>query len=365
MAFACGRHRALIYEQGGLVPVGELTPLQAVRWNRKRDAISDAEITIGTTQCCELLGDLRTVRHELHIERDGERVWQGVITRLEYEFDQVRVYAEDLLWVAKRTVIKQGYSQAYPNLGLVLDRMDWLLRVQTYTPDGDRWRMVPHLHKLVSPGGPQTTRSVAAYETFVWDDFDSYAEDAGTDYTVVGRDIYYWDINYRWKIIAPLLEEHLAQFPRLVEYGNQLATRGYVSNYKGYAGTASAPAAVLDIYGGVDWLVTGLEDEDDTPPNATELAAWSATAGRNINGRYPSPVAIVIPANSTLLPGAPWEMEDLVPGAWFQVSTSRLCRSFTEWQRISEVHVEETAPDGEHIRFSTVTAPSSIVDPVL
>jgi hypothetical protein len=364
VSFTCGRHRAFVYERGGVRPVGELTPMSAVRWNRKRDEISDAEATIGTTQCCELLGDLRTAKHELHIQRDGEDVWEGVITRLEYEWDAVRVYAEDMLWVAKRTVLKQGYKQGYPNLTNVVTRMDWLLRSQTYAANGDPWRMVSHLHPVRHDDEPMASRDMAAFQTYTWDDFDKYAEDSGTDYTVVNRDIYYWDLNLRWKVIPPLDEQFLSQFPRVVEYGNQAATRGYVSNTEGYAGTAEAPQAFIDEYGYIDWLITNLDDtQDDGVPTDQEIANWAKTAGRNINGRYPPPLAIVIPANTTLLPGAPWEMSDLFPGAWFRVHTAHMCRQVDEWQRIHDISVEESAPQGETVNFTATSAPGSVVEP--
>ena len=362
MTFTCGRHRAFVYERGGVNRIGELTPMSAVRWNRKRDDISDSEATIGTSECCELLGDLRTVKHELHIERDGEDVWEGVITRLEYDWNEVRVYAEDMLWPSKRTALKAGYDQSWPNSYNVIDRMHWLLANQTYAPHGDPWRMLSHLHPVRHSDEPKATKKAAAYQYYAWDDFDKYAEDNGTDYTVVGRDIYYWDLNLRWKIIPPLDEEYLSQFPRIVEYGNSAATQAFVSNTEGYAGIASAPEATLLEYGYIDYLKTNLEDTDKGVPLDAEIAEWAKTAGRNLNGRYPPPVGIVIPANTTLLPGAPWSMSDLFPGAWFIVRVDRLCRKFSEWQRISEVAVEESAPAGETVNFTVISAPSSIVD---
>ena len=364
MPFSCGHHRAFVYERGGVVPVGELTPLQSVRWNRKRDEVSDAEATIGTTECCDLLGDLRTTKHELHIERDGVRVWQGPITRLEYDWNQVRVYAEDMLWVAKRTVLKVGYNHAYPNIGNVLDKMDFLLRSQTYAPNGDPWRMVAHLRPQRHADEPKTTRITDAYSTYVWNEFDYFAEDGGADYTVVGRDIYYWDVNLRWKIIPDLDEQYLSEFPRIVEYGSQAATHAYNSNSAGYAGVAHAPAAVINEWGHIDYLMTSLEDTDDTVPTAAEIAEWTKTAGRNLNGRYPPPLAVLIPANTTMLPGAPWTMTDMVPGAWFRISLTRMCRSVTDWHRLHEVRVEESAPKGETVQFTAVAAPTAIVDPV-
>ena len=350
-----------------MTPLGELTPLTSVRWQRIRDDISTAEVVVPTSQCCELLGDLRTIRHELHIERNGVVVWQGPITRLEYEWDLVRIFAADVLWQATRTVLTAGYDNSYPNIGYAMDRMDWLLRSQCYALHGDPWKVVPHLRPKRMPlltDEARTSRVVNNYQYTVWEDFDKYAEDYGTDYTVVNRDIYYWDQNLAWNIIDPLDEQFLSQFPRIVEYGNQLATRGYVTNGHGYAGIATAPQAQLDDYGYVDLLTTNENDgQADGIPSADEVASWAKTAGRTIDDRAPSPVAIVIPANTTLLPGAPWTIDELVPGAWFEVSTSRMCRSVTQYQRLHEVVVTEEAPAGESVAFSATTAPATMVIP--
>lgn len=358
-SFVCGTHRVFAYHRGGTSVFGELEPVESVRWNRKRDDISTAQAIIPTHMCCDLLAELRCGRHELHMVRDDETVWQGVITRIEYEFDQVNIFAEDLLWQAKRMVLTNGYNQAYPNIGNVIERMDWLLRNNCYALGGNPWNvnLQPKRHRGREP---RTSRVVNAFQYYVWEDFDKYAEDSGTDYTVVNRDIFYWDSHLAWKIIPPLDESHISQFPRVVEYGNELATRAFVTNGEGFAGTASVPGGP---YGIVDLLITNQQDELAEPevPTPAEIAGWSETAAHNLDGRSPAPLSIVVPANTSLLPGAPWDMEHLIPGAWFEVSVSNLCRPLTQWQRLHEVAVEESAPNGETVSFTAVDAPREMI----
>jgi len=371
--FTCGTHRALIYALGGQVVIGELTPLLAVQWNRIRDDISQASVFVASSKCCELLGNLRCISMELHILRDDAEVWCGPITRLEYDWDICRVYAEDMLWVAKRRVLEVGYNQSYPNIGNVIDRMDWLLRTQCYGAYGDNWRMTAattnHLHPLHHSGKePGTTRVVNPYQVTIWEDFDKYAEDMGADYTVLGRDIYYWDNQLAWATLPPLTEEFISQFPRIVEYGNQLYNRAFVTNGRGYAGRADNPdPAMITSFGGpVDDLITNAEEGDDAkdPPAPEELKSWSETAAHIIDGMAPAPVAVVIPANTTLMPGAPWNIDSMLPGAWFQAEiTQNLCRVVTEWQRINEVVVTESAPQGEVVQFTAASAPVHRVEP--
>lgn len=365
MPFQCGAHRVFIYDKGGQTLVSEIEPVQAVRWQRIRDDVSTAQIDVPTQACCDLLDGLRSINNEIHIVRNDLPVWEGPITRIEYDFDVTSIFATDVLWQSTRRVLDEGYDQSYPNIGSVIDRMDWLLRTKTYAPDGDPWNVVPHLfphHNTVS-GDPQTSKIVNAWQFYVWEDFDKYAEDYGADYTVINRDIHYFDINLAWKVIPDLDERYLSQFPRIVEYGNQAATRGVVTNSFGYAGVYTNTSATAD-WGLIDLLITNQNDGQSTNvPTSQEIAAWTDTARRNIDGLIPPPVSIVIPANTTLLPGGPWEMEDLVPGAWFNATVTRLCRTVSEYQRIHEVVVTESAPDGETVQFSSVSAPATMVVP--
>lgn len=368
---------------GGERWIADLAPLSSVRWERVRDDISTAEVAVPTTQCCEVLSDLRTIRHELHIENNGEPVWEGPITRIEYGWDVTRIFAEDVLWAAKRTVIEESYDHSYPNIGDALERMEWLL-AHCYGRNEDPWRMMGgHFHRVRGVNDPRTSRVVFKYQMYVWDDFDKYAEDYGTDYVVFNRDIYFWDTQLRWMILPPLDENHLSESPRITDYGNQLGTRGIVTNGRGYAGVSTPSAASKVRYNGavIDLLTTNevdgqpglVVDANDNvvpdpaapqAPTAQEIAQWTDTAARSVIDKDPSPLSIVVPDNVTLLPGAPWELRDLVPGAWFQVSTPMLCRSIDEWQRLEQVVVTEEAPQGETVQFSASQAPRNVVEPL-
>jgi len=369
--FTCGTHRVFVWDRGHNTMLGELTPLLAVRWNRIRDDISHAEIVVATHECCELLGDLETVFMEIEITRLDVPVWNGVITRLEYEYSDVRLFAEDILWVAKRRVLEVGYNNSWPNIQQVLDMMHILLAQQCYGAWGDLWNMLGNLHPIRNPAGfpePRTTRVVNKFQVTIWEDFDKYAEDMGADYTVIGRDIFYWDNHLAWAVLPELDENHISQFPRIVEYGNSFATRAFVTNGRGWAGHAGNPDLTWADYGGgpVDFLITNAEEGEDAndPPTPEELESWQESAVHAIAASAPPPVSVVIPANTTLMPGAPWNVVDLIPGAWFPITVNRLCRTVSEWQRLNEVLVTESAPNGETVQFSAISAPKTRIDPV-
>jgi len=354
--FVCGSHQAIIANRGGQTYFGDIPILSSVRWGRVRDDISTAQINVPSSSCCDLLGDLRCVLHELHLVRDGVVVWQGPITRIEYDFDEVRIFAEDILWQAKRRVLEEGYNQTWPNQWNAVARMHWLMQ-KCDERDGNPWHA--GLHPIYHANDPNTLRTVAAYQFTIWEDFDKYAEDGGTDYTVVNRDIYYFDHHLAWKVIAPLDENFLSQFPRVVEYGNELATRVFVTNSQGHAGIAYDAGAAAS-FGLVDLLISNQQDETDDPaaPSAIEIGEWKKTAESNLSGRAPAPVGLNVPANSTLLPGAAWTMDDLIPGAWFLTDVSHLCRNHAGWQRIHDVTVTEGAPEGENVAFTAADAPT-------
>lgn len=344
----------------------ELTPVSLVRWTRIRDDISGAEAVIPTTECCGLLDNLRTILHELHLYRNGQPVWQGPITRLEYEYDQVRIFAEDVLWAAKRAAINPGYKYKSHTPELVLDTVDMLLN-QAYSRQGDPWNMLnvngnlerTHLHAIRTPGEPKHRRTTYAWADTVWNEVDKFGEDYGIDYTVVNRDVYYWDIHWEWKRLPALDEDWIGDRVKIVEYGNACYTRAIVSNGRGHAGIDQAGADVTDrrLYGFIDNVINNANDTDTAnTPSPDQIANWQEQALRSLHNTYPAPVGVVVPANTTLLPGAPWEIDDLIPGAWFKVTIKRLCRKVSEWNRLHEVRVEET-PAGETINFTAVTAP--------
>ena len=384
----CGRHTAVIYERGGQTIIGQMPEMSNVVWNRVRDDISTAQIDVPVTECCDLLNLVEPVRCELHIFRDGTPVWEGVITRMEFEFDQVQIFAEDMLWVAKRRALNVGYNWNEPGQGLpygpiygngaisAVQNMDDLLRQHCYNQFGDNWNMLSHLMPIFGPDDPMSMRQANAWSATIWQEFDKIAEDYGTDYTVVNRDILYFDHHLAFIVLPDLAPNDVAEYPRVVEYGNAFATRYIRGDGSGYAALAEAPADVILKYGaGID-IVSSENTQAQTdqlpdptnpppPPSATKLANWAATAARRLVDYYPPKQAIVIPAGATLMPTSPWDVDTLTPGAWFQITIDYICRPpVTDWQRIESVAVTESGDGGETVQFTAATAPSRKTDPV-
>lgn len=389
----------MIYERGGQIPVGQLVEATRVSWSRIRDGISSAQVDVPMANCCDLLEQIEPVQNEMHVIRDGDVVWQGVITRMEFEYDQVQIFAEDMLWVAKKRALYQSYNYMdpcekcppgplYGTGGIsAIEHARILLEDDCYGGPtggvGDEWSMLGHLFPIVGPNDPRSNRQANAWSTSYWQEFDILAEDYGIDYTVIGRDIYWFDIHLKnWTpVLAPLDPADIADYPRIVEYGNSFASRYIRTDGSGYAGIAEATPDMIQKYGThIDTISSETSqadampprlvvDEDGNvvpgapvlpdPPSDAKMATWTATAQRRVEDLYPVRRNVVVPANSTLMPTSPWDINTLAPGAWTQVTVDRLCRdSVTEWQRLHELKVSETGAGGEMVQVSLISAPS-------
>ncbi|MCJ7726938.1 MAG: hypothetical protein MUP76_11210, partial [Acidimicrobiia bacterium] len=156
----------------------------------------------------------------------------------------------------------------------------------------------------------------------------------------------------------------------VVEYGNSFASRFIRTDGSGYASMAVAPGEILDRYGrGID-VVSNETSQATTdslpdpqvippPPSPAKFAAWQRVANKQLPDLYPPKQAIVVGANSTLMPSSPWDIDTLTPGSWFQVTVDYTCRPpVTDWQRVETVTVTETGEGGETVQFTAGTAPA-------
>jgi len=359
----CGEHTAYMYKRGGVTRLFELDKVISFDWKRVRDDISTAQIEVqAEAECCRQLGGLTTGNTELHIYRDGQMVWLGVLTRIEYERTQITLFAEDILWVAKRTALEVGYNKAYPNIAKAGWVMNWLLKSQTYNKNNDPWKVLPHVHWVQGSDDPSTSAAVKAWSLATWEDFDKSAEDRGMDYTVVGRDIYFWDTHLKWRTIEQELRgEFLMGGMAVVEYGNEFATRVIKTNGNGYAAQAVAPPWAIAEFGYIDLIEsTANEAAGNETPTAEEKTAWQQQAQSLLDHSFPAPTRIRVSENSTLAPTCPYTINDLVAGSWLQVVVEDLCRTMDQWHKLELVHVHSESGD-EKVTVTTAAAPENMV----
>ena len=138
-----GRPQVFLADRGGGPLLGEISDVYFLQWNRVRDDISAARIDVRAPdkRCCELLANARTVRHELVILRDGVRVWEGPIIRINYAADRIELEARDPMWYASRRALDVELDYTYPNVGDALSACKIALERAFGTPGNDKFGM--------------------------------------------------------------------------------------------------------------------------------------------------------------------------------------------------------------------------------
>lgn len=350
-----GTHEVWVLDKEGH-RIGQLTEVLSVQWNRVRDDFSSARVLVEnpSIECCEMLANLRTIRNELLITRNGKQVWEGVVSYLNFSVDQVEVEARDLAWMLRRVALKKDYdfTGTKARAGtLALEQI-----VNDHRAQVGRGLTVV---RLASTGEARTAAEHAAWSTSVGALVDDYAENRGIDYAVVGHNLVLWDTHLRHTTL-PLLDDSYLSGPMSVsEYGAELATRT-IRRGQGKVTITTGPQQWVDYYGLVDAVVNVTEEDDDAPGVGEDIII-EQEKGR-LDDRTPAPQAVLMPANTTLLPETPVDIEQLVPGAWAPLQSTMTCRRVRSWAKLNQVSVVEDR-DGEFVNVTFDKAPSEMVVP--
>lgn len=392
-ALGCGTHRVFVYDRGGRVLRGEITPLVNVQWSRKRDDIANALITTNefSYDCCALLGDLRSWMHELVIYRDDVRVFEGPITRITYTATDVEIEAKDVMAYLYRRIMRQGYNDAYQRIDLtpltpsqplpstaggpylITGQSTVVRRAAQITINALAYQdpnVLPYLTIIEYANDATNSRVVEDYSRTAWEEIDDLAATAGLDYVAVGRRIMYWDTHRSIGRLPEMRDGDFTDPVIVTEYGMQTANFFAVTNNSGQWG-GKIPASLNNgnwsaYYGPVEMLASGYgEKEGDavssealTPQAVAALTAnYEEQARRNVSHRWPTPLVVRVPDNSTLNPDINLGINQLVPGVWIPLRATRTCRNVSQWQKLDQVTVEET--DGaEQIKVTMSPAPN-------
>ena len=380
-SLGCGTYRAFIYEQGGQKLLGEIEPMGRLVFNRVRDDISSATAFSNgySADCGQLYGSVRTWMHELVIFRDGVRVWEGPITRIAYTQNSVEIEAKDVMAYAYRRIMRQGYNDSYrlvqkasgsipeQSTGVlsVVKRATMLL-IQGLAPYDPN--VLPYLTSIEYPDDAKQARIVADWSRTIWEEVDDLAATAGLDYTTVGRRILLWDTHRAIGRLPELRDGDFSDSPIVTEYGMQLATYFAVTNNAGVAGAVEVPAKTYP-YGPIEQLASSYSDSSAASTEILTPAALAkaqetliAQAGRNIAGRWPAPLIVRVPDNSTLSPKAGIGFQQLIPGVWLPLRSINTPRQVLQWQKLDSISVESTEK-GETVNVVLSPAPNGGNDP--
>jgi len=371
-ALGCGENRVFVYDRGGRIIRGEITPIVSLTWNRKRDDISNCIVdTNGFGQDCgDLLRTIHCWTHELVVFRDGIRVWEGPITRITDTPDGVELEAKDVMGYVYRRIMRQGYNDTYRKVNgvelgdtTVVERATRII-MNALAPDDPN--ILPYLTSYNFPDDAPQSRIVPDFSRTAWEEVDDLAATAGLDYVTVGRRIILNDTHRPLGRLPEMRDDNFSSPPVVSEYGMLLATAFGVTNNNGVYGLATRP---ITGYGLIEQLASAYGESEGgaetvlTPAARAELEkTLTSQAERNIAGRYPTPLVVRVPDNSTLHPETPLGMQQLVPGVWIPLRARGTVREVSQWQKLDLVTVTQTN-SGEQVMVTMSPAPNAGEDP--
>lgn len=351
----CGTHRVQVFRRGGSKYVGEIRGITHLDYSRVRDDISTAQVVISgwDIDCGNLLAKLQCWAYEVVIWRNNgyseDRVWEGPITLLTYENDKVTIDAKDVMAYAYRRIIKQKMTDVGTGNGTtVVDRARRVLQ-NVFAPDDPN--LLGYLRVLARGDDAMQYRSTPAYSRTAFEEIDDMAANAGLDYTTVGRSIMLWGTKHRIGTLPEFTDEDLGNSPIVSEYGMSMANRYVVSDGNGVWGEATKGLDVSgndETYGLVEMLSSTWASDSPSASGtytqaglATVIDSFESFAARSIADRYPPPVVVRIPDNTSLNPGAVISIQHLVPGVVIPLRSTKTLRTVVASQKLDSVKVVE------------------------
>ena len=368
----CGTHRAFIYDRGGQVYRGEVTPLETVMWSRKRDDIGSAQIVTNGfgSDCGELLKTVHTWIHELVIFRDGKRVFEGPITLITDTPTGFTIEAKDVMGYVYRRIQRQGYNDSWHQVQGVVEGLPSVVqRAGLIVADAlsrNDPNVLPYLTLLSYNDDARESRVLKDYQKTAWEEIDDMAANAGLDYSVIGRRIIFNDTHRPVGRLPEMRSEMFSDPPVISEYGMLLADYYAVTNNTGLWGAVEKEGSP---YGGVELLVSSFTEigaADTSKMTRAQIQQVEQVlveqARRGIASRYPAPYIVRVPDNSMLMPTTPVDINQLVPGVWIPLRAEGTVIEVTQWQKLDAVTVTE-AKGAEQVRVTMSPAPNAGQDP--
>lgn len=351
----CTNHTVMVHDRGGVTRMFQLEDVISVQWQRIRDDISMADVTISSPgpACLRLLEQIEPGRHELVIYRGAQRVWEGPITLLVEEQGRtptVKIQARDVMHYAYRLIMRRRYKNSYPHIVATVDRAANILRTELARREREDppINVLPHLQVIRTPGMARTSRVTKAYQSTVFEDIDSLAAYSGLDYTVIGRRIVLFDRHITLGRTPTVTQADFLGDMRISVYGMEVATYAAVAGGNGMYAVAGGAD---DYYGLWEVLDTAYDEESGSAaPTQGELAAQ---ARRNLVGHLPAPVQIRVPENARINPNGVLTMDNLIPGIQVPVRAKLAIREVKQYQKLTKMQVNDDAA-GERIQITLV-----------
>ena len=374
-----GNNRVFIYDRGGQVLRGEITPFAEVTWHRKRDDISTAHVWVRSwdDELKGFLRGLRTWMHEVVIFRDGQRVWEGPITRISGTRGGLEIEAKDVMAYVYRRIMRQGYTDAHRvvngqqiGLSTVVERAQQIvMNAMAY----DDPNILAYLTPIHHPADATQSRVRKDYSRTAWEEVDDLAATAGLDYATSGRRIMLWDTHNPLGRLPEMRDGHFSEPPIITEYGMSLANYFAVTNGNGIWGAASKGLDENGLPGPegfIEQLASAYGETEGAGSERTLTKAalrrlersFAGQARRNIANRYPAPLVVRVPDNATLSPDINIGINQLIPGVWIPLRCTDGVREVAQWQKLDSISVIQNG-EGEKVSVVMSPAPNAGEDP--
>lgn len=367
--------------QCGGPKVCSLESVSEVRWNRILDDISTAEVVIptavgtagGVNPCCGCMGLIEPYCHELNIVRDGEVVWQGPVTTVDYKFNEVRITAEDVLGWTKVRVPQGsfGVTTATEITDIAKDMLE-NAAFSEHDPCVVEFIYQTDLNNRPTYIGPIQLASdeFPAFEGTVFD-WLTKLNDIGLDFTTLGRRIILGVDASDLPAIGTLTEEHiLGEFSVKKDgtiMGNRIIVRypgdddpaiceanAEAAGGEGAAFTVPCPAIVPDP-AEEDFMCYGPIERTVSNELALDLNSAKAFGLISLSSSKTAPRVVEFPQGSKLAPSTPFGINELIPGTLIRVAVGNLCIPVNQVFKLTEVSYN-LGPDGnEEVAISAVS----------
>jgi len=376
-----------------------LTNITRVEWNRKLDDISEAtvEVALNDPECCECMSNIEPWCHMLHIIRNGEIVWQGVIIRITYGFTKVTIQAQDILAFLKvtvpqtvidnrkspgneitdlaKTVLQTGFAERQDARGDDCF-LSHVVQTDLLEVNGKNQRPTTFAATYISP-----LVGFAANTGTVFDWLTILAEN-GLDYTVIGLTIVLSVQDANLQPIGVLTDDMILGEVEVSKDGTQMVNRAYVR----YPGDDSALATTTSdgiVHPGCKaqceaahvsgTVCAACGDNGNVQPcylvpcpalseasnkycygpierlfntnDVGDYATAKQTADAYVKAGSIAPRTLEFPGGTKLSPDTPWDINDMVPGQLINVALTQLC--LDSFQSFKLLEVDYTLQSGE------------------
>jgi hypothetical protein len=321
-------YTAYIADRGGAILTQAQTITQ-VRWGRVLNDASTAQVTIQPDlDCCGKLGEMRGMRHWLHLYRNDTYVWGGQIIQPTWGVGSVTISAADIVSVLNRRTPHE--SKAFTDTELT-ELAEWVI-ADGFFPDDPG-----HTVEVLARSGVRVSRS---YTQGVGQSGDKLRDlaDTGIDFTAVGQTLLVMPDDWSASV-GTLTDADLPDGLSVAEDGTAVVTKWWVYG---------EDETIVGVAGGVDPYY-GLIERSVQDSNIKDQATADASARARLAASLQVPVYIDS-SEVTLSPDAGVDIARLVPGWCADVTTTATCRNISQRMKITGLVVEANG-DTESVKI--------------